>query len=283
MRKLFRELYTSLGCASTGKHWDWDHIDTDHMNDQSSSGSGAAAAGVGVGAVGAGGVNGKKDNDNDVILISDTTLKMNGAGGNINSSSAAVGGGMNMQHIQQMQQYNHTMDMLRPSTAAAVAPYNPREIINLADEDDEESGHAHITGNLNEYGDDAEVGYINGTNNGMLQNNGNNGVNTSIGGSLSALAQEDANRLKMLRNNNVNTSTNATGITTDYNAINLTSNIAQKRPHTSHISGSGMNTINYTTQGNNQQMSGTMGSSTGVNSNGVKKALDSLNVDDVSL
>lgn len=31
LRKLFRDLYHAQGCASVGKLWDWDHIDTDLM------------------------------------------------------------------------------------------------------------------------------------------------------------------------------------------------------------------------------------------------------------
>ena len=146
LRKLFRELYTSLGCANTGKHWDWDHIDTDHMNDgQSSSGAG------GVGAVGIAPTGGGKLANDGIIVIDDlppkqgnnTNLGQHGTSTGIPSSSAAAGaGGVTMTNIQQVNQYNtmHSLDMMRPSTAAAVAPMGrDREVINLADDEDEES------------------------------------------------------------------------------------------------------------------------------------------------
>jgi hypothetical protein len=274
LRKLFRELYTSLGCASTGKHWDWDHLDTDHMNDQTAGSGGAVAGGVAIG--------GKKEGDDDVIIIDSPAVKT-GTGG-LTSSAAVLGvsinGGVNMQQIHQ---YSHSMDMLRPSTAAAVAPYNPREIINLADDDDDESANAI---QAHEPGDDhdAAMGLLPGAHgSGGEGAGGIHGYDNTQSSSLSALAQEEANRLKILRSNNNNYNNNnpsasASGISADYNAIALTSNIAQKRPHTSHISGSGMNTISYTSLGGNHQISGTLG-----NGNGIKKAIaDGMNVEDVS-
>lgn len=39
LRKLFRDLYHAQGCASVGKMWDWDHIDTDFMTTGTSTGS----------------------------------------------------------------------------------------------------------------------------------------------------------------------------------------------------------------------------------------------------
>jgi hypothetical protein len=39
IRKLLRDLYHAQGCASVGKLWDWDHIDTDFMTAGAGSGS----------------------------------------------------------------------------------------------------------------------------------------------------------------------------------------------------------------------------------------------------
>ena len=39
IRKLFRDLYHAQGCASVGKLWDWDHIDTDFMTAGPGTGS----------------------------------------------------------------------------------------------------------------------------------------------------------------------------------------------------------------------------------------------------